>query len=196
MKIIIRAIILLTLLSDSGCVFHAKPQNNIEFASIDSLKNIEGTYLNKGETDGKSVVFLSYILWPKESSYPIDSLIKYVCIKVLENNSIEADAYTDEGCVREKIFSEGDDYKIIQGRLRLIPKPSSAHGAGSPIAGPSSGYSELGLDKNGNGKYKSSWFAGGLVYMILPFVGGETTEVRFVKLEKTPTHKLVPASQP
>jgi len=149
MKITNRAIILLSLLSVSGCFFHSKPQNNTEFASIDNLKNIEGTYLNKGETDGKLVLFLSYILWPKERSYQADSLIKYICINVLENNSIKADAYTDEGCVREKIFSEGADFKIIQGRLRLIPKPSTAHGAGSPIAGPSSGIQNSALIRLG-----------------------------------------------
>ncbi len=60
-----------------GCATYSKPPNNADFASIQKLKEIEGTYQNLGISEKNSPpVYLSRIIWQNVSG--IDHGIRLV----------------------------------------------------------------------------------------------------------------------
>jgi hypothetical protein len=99
-----------------------------------------------------------------------------------KDNSIFAQAIVN-GCVaHEKEYIEGIDFEIINGKIVLHTEGALlSRGAGDVLVGPSAQQVTLALDVNGNGVYTNEELFAGLVFLIVPAVISNETEIRFKK---------------
>ena len=162
-----------------------KPHNNKDFAEINDLKEYEGTYKNRGEPKG----YLSKVLWGENHNpfklgssslkYP-DRNIKYIQVKV-KNRKFTISAVGKECEYFSKEYKKDIDFKITNGQIELISKIGNTLDGRNVVVGIKSSTVVLGLDTEGNGKFKRSRSEVGMAYMILPVAVGSTEELRFKK---------------
>lgn len=180
-------VLLLFSLTLCGCTHHIAPENNKGFQRTTELNHIAGTYKNFGDPKGS----LSNILWGDEVSHGDIDLIqvsvsgKHVVVNAIKN-----------GCVfYVKEYVEGRDFVIKGGRITLNRDIAIlSRGPGDPLAGPSIYTIELGLDTEGHGKYQSREYLAGLMFMMIPVAGSDTTDIRFSRVEEN--KKYVQCAEP
>ncbi len=181
----IKAIALFVTTLLAGCVLFSSPPNNQPFSSIRDVRSLEGTYRNKGEA-GKmgSTVLLSAVIWPSTDVPHKD--IEEIEVKALDERTLVVRARaTGRTLLKESTFIEGKDFEIKDGRITIRRKGGIAgFTAGDPVVGPYYENVELGLDAQGQGKYKSDFGVAGLVYMFLPMAMVGSEDVRFVRISK------------
>jgi hypothetical protein len=169
-----------------GC-FISRPPNNSAFGSIETTRDLEGVYQNIGEGKPENrPIYLSTLIWPKDKEINHNK-IETIEVRVVSDNTIiiRALGRPDVGIIKEEKFIEGKDFEIHFGRIRLRQSVGfSGSKLGDPIVGPTYEDVELGLDIEGQGKYKDNYSVVGLVYLVLPVAMSESNEVRFVRIGK------------
>lgn len=166
-----------------GCATSSKPADNTEFANLQTLRELEGTYQNLGLRQEKTPPFyLSSIIWPAPSQLDHASILT-IEVRVPSEHTVLVRASSEQGVEREDIFIEGRHFELTSGRIRLKQKNGIAGlKSGEPIIGVYYEGVELGLDQKGNGKYHNKSGVIGLVYSFLPLAFSSSEEIKFVKL--------------
>jgi len=164
-----------------SCISTA-PSGNLPFSTIESARDLAGTYRNKGITgEGYPSVYLSKIIW-REDKAIVHEEIDAISVVELSPGLLEVKALPITETSKVSHFKEDKDFEIQNGRI-ILENESGIAGfkADEPLVGPYYGRRELGLDASGHGKYKSSFSVAGLVYLVIPIAMGGTDEVRFEK---------------
>jgi hypothetical protein len=178
---------LFSILSISGCV-SSKPPNNVDFAVVEGIGEFAGTYQNRGRGEKKPeeedrinirVVYLSSLLFPTLEKKLNSSILK-VEIKKLTEESLAVKAMGINGVVKEGIFIKGKDFELSSGQIYL----KHQFGVPLPIVGVGYKKSYLGIDQHGDGKYKESTTAVGLLALIIPIALSGTEEIRFERISE------------
>jgi len=183
MKFIICFIILISL---SGCILHSGPDEDIHFVKIKQLKNVSGSYINKGKPYHK----LSYIVFGYDPIYSLSNnkKIDHENIDIINISThkdiVQVEAIEKECIVYKKEYILDKDFKIEDGKIILKSEfHSLSRGPGDLLLGPSYEKIEIGLDENNNGAYRSQEYIAGLAVLIIPIAGSSTSDVRFKKLD-------------
>ena len=167
----------------SGCIFSSGPTNNEDFARLEKLDDLVGTYSNIGEGESEeSVIYLSSIIWPKERGWPHDGSITTIEVSTVSDKVLRIRATGKSVITKEKLFTEGKDFEFLDGRIRL--KPNFTMMAG-PTIGPYYDFVELGLERGGHGKFRYTSVAAILIYSFFPAAGAGEDDVRFRRLGGT-----------
>ncbi len=161
------------------------PSNNVDFATIESVYDLEGSYRNQGEQKAGEYlpVMLSAVIWPKESTLKHKE-IKLIKVRALDSTSIVVSAISENKIEKEETFIEGKHFTLTKGRIRLR-HGFGLHGATAedPLAGPYYGSVELGIDQKGQGKLMTKEVTVGLIYFIIPIGYAGSDEIRFRRVE-------------
>jgi len=168
----------------SGC-FTTGPTDNLGFADIEQLSDLDGVYQNRGEPESAQL-WLSQIVWPD-----VDGLfhggIDRIEVRVADAQSLEVTAMdASSTVVRRDIFVEGVDFKLSSGVLQLghnVHAPPNVEAA-FHYAGLAYEDVNLGLDKAGHGKYQSKGVTAGVALMFIPIAAGGSDEVRFRRISE------------
>jgi hypothetical protein len=178
------AISLLALVALCGCTT-LRPHDDVGFGEMDSVRELEGTYANRGEIDAQvPTLLLSSIIWPRDTDMDHTS-IEAVNIRALDDVTLVVRALSDTVTVREEQFVSGRDFEFKSGRLTLDVGPKMVGDkAGEAIFGVRSLDIEVGLDERGDGKLRSKSAFIGLAYMVIPIAGGETRHIRFTRIDE------------
>jgi len=166
----------------TGC-FASRPPGNVGFGTAHSLHELDGTYLNLGESKAKEgSQYLSATIWPSDKLLPHTS-IQAISVRAIGDTALAVRALRDKEVVREEVFVSGKDFQFTGGRLRLRTKvENTLH---NPEAGGlfvARTTLELGLDQQGQGKSKKRETVVGAAYLVVPIALTASTEVRFVRL--------------
>jgi hypothetical protein len=168
-----------------SCSFHSEPPNNAPFGRIESLSDLEGIYQNIGVRDSTFSEYpfhFSNIIWPEDNTLNHESL-KSIKVTKAAPDTLAIAALNDKGTVvKHENFIHGDHFKLENGIIVLSSKIYFYGGTGDPLAGPKFETIELGLDTEGNGKYKMSGGGAGLIFMMFPVAIKDSMEVRFNKV--------------
>ena len=181
------AMLALIAVALTGCSA-SKPAHNVGFGAARSLRELDGTYRNLGETDPRHTrnEYLSGIIWPGlgEAEHPA---IRTIVVTALGDTALSVVARDSSGVAREQTFIRGKDFEFNDGRLRL--KTVWKNSLKEPEAG---GLffvrttQELGVDKKGQGKFKKRDVVAGAAYLVVPIAYTESDEVRFIRIEEGP----------
>jgi hypothetical protein len=179
-----RAVCCAALMLLSGC-FTTGPADNLGFADIEQLSDLDGVYQNMGEPVSMGIL-LSHLIWPDvEGLY--HTRIDRIEVRAVDADTLEVTGQdSSERVVQRGIFVEGKDFKISGGTIQLsrkIQAPPDAESA-THFLGVAYEDVDLGLDEAGHGKYRSGGVAGGLVLMFIPIVVGGSDEVRFNRIDE------------
>lgn len=164
----------------AGC-FAIRPPQNLPFRRIGDLAELDGTYVNHGDS-GKSEgsTYLSGLIW--RTMRTDHRTIDAIEVRSAGDSALSLRAVAGGTSVSETTLVRGKDFRLVKGRLSI------RHGCGFPI-GPDTpglfvthGTIEFGLDRAGNGKYQNRGEILGLVFMVVPIVGHGSTEARFRRL--------------
>ena len=186
MNVLYRILLLSFILLLLGC-FATGPVNNLEFNNNVSLKSLEGVYQNIGESDPKSIPancsdcfrLLSWIIWPSDKN--IDhKTIDAIEVRNTAENILTVRALEKGKIKKESLFVDGRDFAFKSGRIHLKTKVFLA----DPVLGPGWQTIEMGLDSNGNGKYREGGGIAGLGFLIIPITVVGTDDIRFVRISK------------
>jgi len=163
----------------SGC--HSVPPDNVDFAQINNIKELEGVYNNYGEGKPNTrFVYLSQLIWQKEEGLN-HFLIQSVDIKMVNDKTLLIRGLAENGSIiKEEAFIEGKDFELAAG---LISLPGNC-GFPYPIVGISYENSELGIDMKNDGKCKTRTTSAGLLALAIPLILIETEEFRFLRMKK------------
>ena len=173
-----KPLILACLLSYTvcGCVTSAPPEN-LSFAEIEQLHEVEGIYSNRGEPPP---LFLSEVIWPGGLDAP-DRQVRHIEVRAVDAKTLQVSAIgRDSSVIQRDLFIEGKDFELHHGVIRLKARPiGEVSGDAVGI-----GYEEisLGIDEAGHGKYRFKGMAAGAAFLVLPVVAGVSEEVRFQRL--------------
>jgi hypothetical protein len=160
----------------SACAFG--PPNNSGFGNIQGIADLEGMYRNLGEGGISSEkTYLSQVIWPDHHNH---ALITSVEVRVSGENALRVTALRDNLRIRESTFVEGEDFSLHSGRIHL---KTDFDVANDNIIGAGVSIIDLGIDKQGHGKYRTSGAAAGIA-LVIPFVAVITEDVRFPKIGK------------
>jgi len=181
----------LTVVVLCSCVSYSGPNNQAPITTTTELQKITGLYNNAGDPGG----LLSIIIW---GNNPINliknkSSLDHYDIKFLKvtsnKNFILVSAITSSCIAYEKRYELGIDFEIDEGKIVLFSNIDLlTRGAGDPLVGPSITETALALDVNGNVAYKQQAHAAGLIYLLVPAVISDTTEIRFTKSKTFKTY--------
>lgn len=161
------------------------PANNAGFDSIETLKDLEGVYNNLSEGSPKfNGFYLSRIIWPND--YKLDcKIVETIEVRTLNDSSLKIKAFGKNKLMKEEILIEGKDFNLSGGTITLSSSMSVAgFKSGEPLLGTHSESVTLGVDTDGNGKYRESTSVVGLAYMFLPIAISENKDVRFKKIKE------------
>lgn len=185
----VRSLVMRTLLAMmvmptlvAGCIFGRS--DYADFDSVRRLTDFEGTYQNRGQPSrfhATRIQFLSAILWP-------DGNVKHAEIETIDVKAINADslvvrALSERGVEKESTFVEGKDFALVDGQIHLKDEVRMWRGPGDPLFGPTYEHVALGIDRQGQGKYRQDAAGAGLVFMILPIVVTDREDIRFLRVE-------------
>lgn len=183
----------LAALLATGCVFSSAPPDDVDFAALTDLRQLDGRYRNHGEGEtGAPPVFLSAVLFAAEPA------LDHAAVEIVELRASDAEALAaravgaQDVVIAERTLVAGRDFALAEGRLRLSRRSAllgyspSEQTPDDPLVGPRSESAELGLDRRGDGKYRSRFVGGGLVYLIFPVYIHDTTDIRFPRLSGSP----------
>jgi hypothetical protein len=188
-KILLALFLSITL---SGCFTDiSAPPNSVGFRDTDSIDDLAGTYQNRGEAalgKGRSPVYLSRIIWPNDKNIS-HGAIQFVEVSVIDHDTLVLVAHSGDKIAKKENFVVGKDFQLRSGRIYLKQK-IGLPGAEVPIAGVIHESSILGVDEKGDGKYQQNSGATGLVYMLIPFSGKTSDNIRFVRINKEQEKKL------
>ena len=177
--------ILLTFLL-SGCSFVSGPQEKIGFSNTSSLANLSGLYKNEGDPGASlSQILFGYssIQSSGEKKLIDHKSITHIAVKVIDNR-VNVRAIQNDCYVYERVFIEGEDFEITHGEIVLKRKVSLlSRGPDDVLVGPVYEKIVIGLEKDGDGVYRSQVYGGGLVFLLFPVVFKELDEVRFERVE-------------
>lgn len=182
----------LATLVAGGCisVLSTAPADNVEFATVTDLHQLDGRYRNRGEggPEQQWPTFLSQLLFPGDKALDHSSIdaidVRTTSTTTLTVRALDADAVV----TKESAFVRGQHFELKEGRLlisrRFAFSPAiRSEAPDNPFIGPMTETVELGIDLRGHGKYRSSAFAAGLVYLFLPVALGGSDQVRFERIE-------------
>jgi len=160
----------------TGCLYSG-PENNSEFDRVTDLRSFAGIYRNAGEPSG----YLSDVIW--HGMIPGRTVVN-IEVRLPHEKSLSVMALDERGSVlKEQLFEEGKDFKMCQGRICLKNSTRIVGGqAQDPMLGVGNEYSELGLDQQGSGKFRSGGSAVGLVYMVIPMAVKSKEDIRFTRI--------------
>jgi len=167
----------------SGCTYSNVPKNNSDFENITNIKQLEGTYKNKGDPN----TLLSWSLFKKLNKNIPHESIEFIQVTI-KNKTFQVNAINNNCIAHEEMFIYGRDFEI-KNDVIVIYNDFSFLNSGEGL-GPSFARTVIGIDKKGHGKIKHT--TGGFVLygLFLPIVGTESSEYRFTrtKLNKTYRH--------
>lgn len=159
-----------------GCVTSAPP-DNLSFAKIEQLHEIEGVYSNRGEPPP---LFLSELIWPGGLGAP-GRQVRHIEVRAVDAKTLQVSAIgRDNSVIQRDVFVEGKDFELHHGVIRLKARPIGEVSADAVGIG----YEEivLGIDEAGHGKYRLKGMAAGAAFLVMPMVAGVSEEVRFQRL--------------
>ena len=181
----VRSVIGAAAISLLAACLASRPTDNVPFANIQSVKSLEGTYKNVGDTgeSGPRNIRLSALIWPAKD-VPHEQ-ISEVEIVAIDQASVRVSGLAEGRVLKQSTFVQGKDFHIHNGRITLRRRASMAgFKSGEPMLGPYYETAELGLDQRGNGRYESNFATAGLVFMFLPMALGAKEEVRFARIRQ------------
>ncbi|MCE5293730.1 MAG: hypothetical protein LLF94_03850 [Chlamydiales bacterium] len=164
-----------------GCISVSTPRNNAPFKQIDNLHQLEGVYKNRS-TDGTD--FLSRLIW-KEAEDNISvkqhDAINTIEVRKITEDTLKVKALGHHGTIlKQGQFVNGKDFKFKEGKLLIKVRWRAAVGV---MVGPNFTWVALGIDTQGQGKSQVFEGGAGLVYLFVPAVGGDYSELRFEKMK-------------
>lgn len=181
------------MLVAGGCVgvFSSAPPDNVAFASVTDLQQLDGRYRNRGEgaPDAQWSTFLSALIFPGDKTLAHAS-IAAIDVRATSATTLAVRALDAQGIVvKEAAFVRGREFELKEGRLRISTRFAvspfiESEASDNPFIGPMTETIELGIDLRGHGKYRSSTFVAGLAYLFMPLVGGGSDQVRFERIEE------------
>jgi len=175
--------ILLIFVALLGCSSHVAPENNKEFKRLTDLSSLAGTYKNLGDPKG----LLSNILWGDEVPHGGINLIQVL----VTGKQVVVSAIKNECVFYRREYTEDQDFEIKNGKIILNRTFAViSRGGGDPLAGPSIHTIELGLDTEGHGKYQSREYLAGLIFLMVPVAGSDTTDIRFTRVSEDKIYNL------
>ena len=150
------------------------PKDNSDFVKIENLKQLTGTYINKGDPKG----LLSHAIF----TYNKSKIINHDNIELI-NVSVSGNIFTikaieNDCAVYEEKFTYGSDFKInnnvivIKNNMSVMTKE---------VLGPNYDRFVIGIDEKGHGKSKSSGGVVGLYGLFIPVAVYESHETRFIR---------------
>lgn len=179
---------LVAALLAAGCSFSSVPPDNLAFASVTDLRQLDGRYRNRGEGEpGAAPLFLAALVFPTQTALDPAS-VEVLEVRATGPATLAVRAEDAQGAVvAAGEFVAGRDFTFDEGRVRISQRcallsysPESA--PDDPLVGPRSESVELGIDLHGQGKYRSRFMAVGLVYLIVPVAFRDVREVRFERI--------------
>jgi hypothetical protein len=181
-----RALLGLLCLLLSACSYHSVPPDNRDFIAVTSLSDLAGVYRNASEGEaGSKGLSLSQLIWPKHDSSLAHTDIDAIEVRPLGDNALLIRALGAAGTLREQTFVAGEDFRLVDGRIRLSREFNIlSSGPGDPLVGPRYGEVEIGLDQAGHGKFRSSFIGGGLIFLMLPVAISSNDELRFTRISE------------
>ena len=189
MKVIIKCAVALFMLTD--CASKKEPVNNSDFEEAHTLADLQGIYRNKGDAGNVDHdIYLSKIIWPGEEVLD-HAYIDLIHVKILNSAKLMITARNGGTTIKEGQFILGKDFSFEKGRI-LLNREGGVAGfkTGEPLVGFYSGKVMLGLDKKGQGKFRSSSSAVGMAYLIVPVAVKAMEDVRFERIEKDSYNQL------
>ncbi|HWR73290.1 MAG TPA: hypothetical protein VN604_08970 [Nitrospirota bacterium] len=165
----------------SGCITTG-PSRNTGFTRITDLNELNGIYANLGEGQTAArYVYLSEIIWPRADMD--HSRIDAIDVRAIDVKTLFIKALRKGTVIREAAFVQGRDFELEGGAIRLLTELSFVN-ASRRTGYPAPNYQriELGIDKEGHGKYRESELATGLVW--LNGTTGFRDDVKFEKIGK------------
>lgn len=169
----------------SGCISSSAPKDNVDFARVERLSDLDGTYQNQSKwVSDQTPSYLSSLIWPEDNIDP--KTIGTIEVKAITDESIQVKglgANEIKEVKKESILVEGKDFNLHAGRIVLDQYTEFGPQAGGIFVGPMTGSSELGLDQHGHGKLKKSTFFAGLAFLVYPIASGGTDEIRFKRIK-------------
>lgn len=179
-------IVLVSLLQaacvSSGDVAYA-PANNVGFAVMDELRDIDGIYLDRSEKavhesgEGYIVESLAGILW----RLPLVATLT-VEVRALDAESLSIKALDRAGgTLREQVFVAGRDFEFAEGRIRFRRSNLLLQDRQDELLGPDVTVVEFGIDQRGDAKVRTVFSGAGIV-VVLPAVINQTMEFRFPRV--------------
>jgi hypothetical protein len=166
----------------SGCISSSAPKDNVDFANVERLSGLDGTYQNQSEwVSDQTPYYLSSLIWPDDKIDP--KTIDAIEVKAITDNTIQVKGLGETEVKKESILVEGKDFNFHAGRIVLDQHTEFGPQAGGIFVGPSTGSSELGLDQQGHGKLKKSLFFAGLAFLVYPIVAGGSEDVMFKRIK-------------
>ena len=181
MRLLISAFISLII---GGCAFHEGPKDNHEFIKITSPHQLDGVFKNEGDPNGQ----LSRIIWSGDTlgvnengNEILHHEIDLISVSSIEKSLI-VKAIIESCVVAEKEYVLGKDFEIKNGKISWIKDVSLlTRGPGDPLVGPGYSWEDIGIDTEGNGKFRTGEYYAGLVYLIFPVALSGKTDIRFEK---------------
>lgn len=178
----IQIVIITVVVNLTGCFSFTEPKNNNDFGKIIKISDLNGIYLNKGDTGNERKIYLSYIIWNndkflKQKHKLIDSIV----VKALNQTQLRIQAIQNQSVIKEQIFVKNKDFNIdSSGRINLKSEFEVVNHIALGV-----GYQRttLGVDILGNIKHVTSSSFIGTVIVIMPFVYHGTEDVRFLKIK-------------
>jgi hypothetical protein len=189
------ALVLILVLLLDGCAEFIGPQDNRDFYRVSQLAEFAGVYKNEGkggETNLNFHHYLSVEIWG--SDFPVMNAQRYQAHAEVEfievtsaDNSLTAKAIQNGCVVYEKTYIIGKDFDIKNGQLVIHKRiyPLGA-GSGNVIAGPAYEEITLGIDTGKQGKARSTYYQAGLIFLLIPYAGSMTQDVRFERVSDKP----------
>ena len=181
----VKILCLITVLIVTACVTKRGPINNSDFESTLTLTNLQGTYRNKGDTGSTGYnIYLSKIIWPSDDELNHER-VDLIKIKPINDSTLVATALGEGITLKEGQFLLGKDFSFKNGRITINREGGVAgFKTGEPILGLYHGAITLGLDKEGQGKFRSSSGAVGMAYLVVPLAMKAQQDVRFERIEQ------------
>ncbi len=173
---IINFFIVILFASLAGC--SSAPINNKDFGNITKISDLNGTYLNKGDTGNNVKIYLSRIVWPNDKTLKHES-INSIIVKAINSTQLQVSAIQNQSTIKEQIFTKEIEFNIDSGRINLNRKIEMVN---DNMAGLGYQNTVLGIDTLGNGKYVNSGAFVGIA-LLIPLAVYATEDVRFLRIK-------------
>jgi hypothetical protein len=173
--------LLFLMVCSAGCA-HSFPPNNAPFASLRSVRELDGTYANQGESRDKAPSLWASLA-PTRSQ---DVNVEAVEIRSSDSGDLRLRAFRKGVATDEAVLAAGRDFTFEGGRVvpRVGESPRGGGGAPPLAAGAVRESLVVGLDTNGDLKvFHSARFIGSV--NLLPMALWKEDEVRYRRLPGT-----------
>ena len=165
----------------SGCVSSSHTDESLRFSEITNTNQLNGVYRNAGGGNN----YLSRIIWgnfdikidDKGTTLPHKE-IEFLDV-ISAGNKLTVNAIKNDFVIYKKEYLIGRDFEITDGKIIWHKFAATT---GDIVVGPSHEKIELGLDTNGNVKYRTTSSFAGLAYLIVPIAATSAYDIMFLKL--------------